>query len=103
MRQPQFRLGWQIRHRPGFDVAVGVFNQPIVVGGDAPGFSRQRPAKDFQRKDAKARRITGSDCLRNGSLNSALFFLNSISVSTFAPLHLCAFALKPDCIGTAEA
>ena len=41
-RPPWFRLGWQIRHRPGLDVGVGIFNQSVVVGDDAHRFSRQR-------------------------------------------------------------
>lgn len=42
LRLPQFRLEWQIRPRPGLAVAVGIFNQPVVVGGAAHGFSRPR-------------------------------------------------------------
>ena len=54
-----------------------------------------------RRKGAKTRRVTGSDYLHNRPLNSVLVFLKRISVSAFAPLRLCAFALKSDCIITA--
>ncbi len=41
MRKPQLRLGWQIRHRPGLNMAGGTLDQSIVMRGDTPGFSRQ--------------------------------------------------------------
>ena len=40
-RPPQLRLGWQIRHRPGLNIAVGTLGQSIVMSGDTPDFSRQ--------------------------------------------------------------
>ena len=45
-----------------------------------------------RRQGAKTRRITGSDCHRNRSLNGALVFMKSISSSNpcaFASLRLC--------------
>jgi hypothetical protein len=37
----------------------------------------------------------------SGSPNGELFVLAAISSFTFAPLHLCAFALESNCIDTA--
>ena len=37
----------EIRHRPGLDVAVGIFNQTVIVGCNPHGFSRQRGANNL--------------------------------------------------------